>query len=103
MSFTKTFPYSTGTFMVVENSWKKERNGLIGVIACYQCVAEDEEDDMTVMLSGYRESWCGECLLSELRLATEEEVKEYLIKRGIKEGYTKEVDIKTNKEIILIK
>lgn len=35
-----------------------------------------EED--VVMVSGYKESWCGEYLLSEVKIATNEEIKQYM-------------------------
>lgn len=88
MSFTRTFPYNTGTFVLVdldtydENDPKKLINRL-GTIACYQCVNED--DTLVVMVSGYKNPWCGEYLLSEIRLATEEEVNTYKDIMGISE------------------
>lgn len=88
MSFTKTFPYNTGTFVLVDLDTydKKDPKKLInrlGTIACYQCV--DEEDELMVMVSGYKNAWCGEYLLSEIRLATEEEVNVYKDIMGIKQ------------------
>lgn len=89
MSFTKTFPYNTGTFVLVDldhydsNDPKKLINRL-GIVACYQCVTEKDED-FIVMVSGYKNAWCGEYLLSKTRLATEEEIKTYKDIMGIKE------------------
>lgn len=80
MAFTKTFPYNTGTFVLVdldtydENDSRKLINRL-GTISCYQCV--DENDELIVMVSGYKNAWCGEYLLSEIRLATDAEVNTY--------------------------
>lgn len=87
MSFTKTFPYNTGTFVLVdldtydENDPKKLINRL-GTIACYQCVTQ-EYDELIVMVSGYKNAWCGEYLLSKIRLATDEEVNTYKDIMGI--------------------
>lgn len=55
MSFTKTFPINTGTFVVVQVGNTKR----LGTVACYQCVTEEDEEDV-VMVSGYKESWCAE-------------------------------------------
>lgn len=90
MAFTKTFPYDTGTFVLVdldtydENDPKKLINRL-GVIACYQCVTDDEDDELVVMVSGYKNAWCRECLLNEIRLATDLEVSTYKDIMGIRE------------------
>ena len=73
MSFTKTFPINTGTFVVVQVGNTKR----LGTVACYQCVTEEDEEDV-VMVSGYKESWCGEYLLSEVKIATNEEIKQYM-------------------------
>ena len=87
MAFTKTFPYDTGAFVLVdldtydENDHKKLINRL-GTIACYQCV--NENDDLIVMVSGYKSAWCGEYLLNEVRLATDLEVSTYENIMGIK-------------------
>lgn len=87
MAFTKTFPYDIGTFVLVDldtydgNDPKKLINRL-GAIACYQCVTE-KDDVGIVMVSGYKNAWCGEYLLSEIRLATEEEVNVYRDIMGI--------------------
>ena len=62
MSFTKTFPINTGTFVVVQVGNTKR----LGTVACYQCVTEEDE------------SWCGEYLLSEVKIATNEEIKQYM-------------------------
>ena len=89
MSFTKTFPYDTGTFVLVDfdtydDKDQKKLINRIGTIACYQCVTE-KEDVGIVMVSGYKNAWCREYLLNEIRLATEEEVNAYRDIIGIKE------------------
>lgn len=88
MGFTKTFPYNTGTFVVVNEdgvdmSKPKALLGRLGSIACYQCVDEDEE--LVVMVSGYKDAWCGEYLLKEIRLATDSEIATYKNLMGITE------------------
>lgn len=89
MSFTKTFPYDTGTFVLVDLDTYDDKDpkkliNRLGTIACYQCVTE-KEDVGIVMVSGYKNAWCGEYLLNEIRLATEEEVNVYRDIMGIKE------------------
>ena len=88
MAFTKTFPYNTGTFVVVNEdgvdmSKPKALLGRLGSIACYQCVDEDEE--LMAMVSGYKDTWCGEYLLKEIRLATDSEIGTYKKLIGIEE------------------
>lgn len=89
MGFTKTFPYDIGTFVLVDldtydDKDSKKLINRLGTIVCYQCVTE-EEDAFIVMVSGYKNAWCGEYLLSEIRLATEEEVNVYRDIMGIEE------------------
>lgn len=82
--FTQTFPYDIGTFVRVNDNGRGELPspesiighddlGDIGTISCYQCVT-DKEDDYCVMVSGYKQSWCGEYLLQEIRLLSPEEI-----------------------------
>lgn len=60
--FTVTFPVDTGIFV-------KTKDGSIGTIACYQCVVKNDVDnDFIVMISGYKQAWGKECLLSELEI-----------------------------------
>ena len=88
MGFTKTFPYDIGTFVLVDldtydSRYPKKLINRLGRVTCYQCVTE--KDAFMVMVSGYKNSWCGEYLLSEIRLATEEEVNTYKDIMGIEE------------------
>ena len=55
MSFTKTFPINTGTFVIVQVGNTKR----LGTVVCYQCVTEEDEEDM-VMVSGTIQCSCGE-------------------------------------------
>lgn len=87
MGFTKTFPYNTGTFVVIKDDnvdWNNPKSllGHLGTIVCYQCV--DEDDELMVMVSGYKDSWGSEYLLNEIRLATDEEIETYKNLMGIK-------------------
>ena len=87
MSFTKTFPLDIGTFVIVDHKDLNLDNprallNHLGTIACYQCV--DTSDDMIVMVSGYKSAWCGEYLLTEVLVATDEQVRQYELLMGIK-------------------
>lgn len=87
MSFTKTFPVDTGTFVIVdyENidlTNPKELLGKVGTIAAYQCVTK-KENIYLVMVSGYKDSWCGEYLLDKCLVASDEQVKLYEKEMGI--------------------
>lgn len=90
MAFTREFPYETGTFVLVDLEYY-DANDLkclvnrLGVIVCYQCVTDDEDDELVVMVSGYKNSWCREYLLNEIRLATDLEVSTYKDIMGIRE------------------
>lgn len=73
MNFVKRLPINTGTFVVAQVVNTKR----LGTVVCYQCVTEEDEEDV-VMVSGYKESWCGEYLLSEVKIGTNEEIKQYM-------------------------
>ena len=90
MSFTKTFPIDIGTYVIVNTDGidltnPKELVGRLGTVACYQCVDETDDEEI-VMISGYKDSWCGEYLLSEIIIATEEQVNLYRKELGIKQN-----------------
>lgn len=95
MSFTKTFPIDTGTFVIrgdeaVDASNPDSLRGRLGSIACYLDVAKDnDDDDYIVMVSGYWDSWCAEYLLSELTMATDEQVEQYEKMLGIDKSFFK--------------
>lgn len=83
--FTVEFPYDIGTFVQVNNSmrgespkskecWDDLRD--IGTIACYNCVDNSQTDDkFVVVVSGYKQPWCGEYLLRDIRLLTDDEIE----------------------------
>ena len=67
MAFTVNFPVDIGTFVVtdysdVDLSNPKTLLGNVGTISCYQCIDGKHTDDFIVMVSGYKDSWCGEYL-----------------------------------------
>lgn len=82
--FIVEFPYDIGTFVQVNDSMRGESTnpkecwddlGDIGTIACYNCVDNSKTDDkFVVVVSGYKQSWCGEYLLREIRLLTQDEI-----------------------------
>lgn len=89
MAFTLTFPIDIGTFVIVDTENVDLTNpqslrGRVGTIACYQCVDNDDNDEHIVMVSGYKDSWCGEYLTKDLLIATDEQVKMYKQEMGIK-------------------
>ena len=83
--FTVEFPYDIGTFVQVNNSMRGESPkpkecwddlGDIGTISCYNCVTNSDKDDkFVVVVSGYKQAWCGEFLLREIRLLSEDEIQ----------------------------
>ena len=90
MAFTVNFPVDIGTF-VITNYKKVDLNnpetlrGRVGNIACYQSVTQEDEngDSFIVMVSGYKDSWCGETFLDYLHIATDEEIELYKKVMGI--------------------
>lgn len=76
MGFTKTFPYDTGTVVKVHDRFNPDGGMLYGSIACYNCI-RNNSDDFTIVVSGLKESWCGEYYHEDVELATEEEIKSY--------------------------
>ena len=67
MAFTKTFPYDTGTFVLVDLDTYDENDPKtllyrLGSVACYQCVSES--DECAVMVSAQlRQYHATVCLL----------------------------------------
>lgn len=86
MAFTITFPVDIGTYVIVDHgdidlSDPKNLHGRFGTLACYQCVMND--DDYIVMVSGYKDAWCGEYPLSKVLIATDEQIEMYKKEMGI--------------------
>ena len=79
--FTVEFPYDIGTFVTIKKNKK-----LLGTIVCYNCVDGSLTDEpFLVVVSGYKDSWCGEYILHEIEVASDKEVEEYKKRLGIKE------------------
>lgn len=91
MGFTITFPHNTGTFVIVNEEgidYDKPKSllGHLGTISCYNCVDDrDDDEKFLVVVSGYKDAWCGEYLLSDIRLATDSEITTYKDLMGITE------------------
>ena len=88
MAFTITFPIDIGTHVIVDHegidlSNPKNLRGRFGTLACYQCVVND--DDYIVMVSGYKDAWCGEYLLNNVLIATDEQIEMYKKEMGIED------------------
>ena len=88
MAFTVTFLIDIGTHVIVDYegvdlSDPKNLHGRFGTIACYQCVMND--DNYIVMVSGYKDAWCGEYLLSKVLVATDEQIEMYKKEMGIED------------------
>ena len=89
MAFTVTFPVDNGTHVIVDHegvdlSNPKNLLGRFGTIACYQCVTNYDKDYI-VMVSGYKDAWCGEYLLSKVLVATDEQIEMYKKEMGIED------------------
>ena len=82
--FTVTFPIDIGTFVItnykdIDLTNSKSRLGRLGSISCYQYVTERDTNAnvFLAMVSGYKDVWCGQYLLRDLIVATDEQVKMY--------------------------
>lgn len=82
--FAVNFPINTGTFVIVNHkdvdlTNPKNLLGRLGSISCYQCVTEQDTRDgvFLVTVSGYKDCWCGQYLLNDLIIATDEQIKMY--------------------------
>ena len=76
-------PLPYGAFVRVKEPFFERKDTpkdteLIGTITGFQVF----EDGMTCWVSGYKESWCGEYLVKELEVLTEDEIKEVIKERG---------------------
>lgn len=82
------FPVDVGTFVIIDYidvdfNNPKTLLGKIVTISCYQCVDNRQLDDFIVMVSGYKDNWCREYLLSKLVLASDEVILMYKKEMGI--------------------
>ena len=79
--FTVDLPYDIGTFVRIPSNPRYANTTLFGTIVGF-CVFS--QTDITVYVSGYKESWAGEFLLREIEIMTNEEIVE------LKERYKQE-------------
>lgn len=63
-------PYDFGTFVKIKDVDSSAT--LYATISSYFVY----RDGVTVWVSGYKEAWCGEYLMEEIELMTEEEIKQ---------------------------
>ena len=74
--FTVTLPYEKGTFVKIINPLYERKQPIeIGTVTGYGVFSEN---DITVYISGHKESWFGDYLLSEVDLMTEDEITEVI-------------------------
>ena len=72
--FTVELPYDEGTFIKIVNPLFDRKQPIdVGTVVGYNVFSPT---DITVHVSGYKESWYGEYMLSEIELMTDEEIKE---------------------------
>lgn len=77
--YTVKLPYDNGTFVKLTNPLFERKEILdVGTISGYTVLSPS---DFTVWVSGYKESWCGEYMLSEIEPMTEEEIKQLKLER----------------------
>lgn len=84
MSFTKTFPYETGTIVKVKDKDGFADPDQLGTVSSYDCV-RDKSDDFFIWVAGLKEPWCGGFTCDAIILATDEEIEAYCEKRDITE------------------
>lgn len=70
--WTVNIPYDIGTFVKISKPWDG-RDVICGTIVGF-CVFSPT--DMTVFISAYKEAFCGEFLLKDIELMSDEEIKE---------------------------
>jgi hypothetical protein len=72
--FTAEFPYDFGAFVkIIDPLFERKQPLEYGTIAAYTV---SSPTDITVFVSGYKEAWCGEYLLSEIEPMTDEEIEQ---------------------------
>ena len=71
MSFVREFPIDIGTFVTIKDT------GGLGIVRSYQSVTNDpNEERINVCLVKY--DWCTEYTIDEVRVATNEEIRQYI-------------------------
>lgn len=77
--YTVELPYDRGTFVKIINPLFERKKVLeVGTVEGYNVFSPT---DITVFISGYKESWCGEYMLSEIELMADEEIKQIKLER----------------------
>ena len=77
--FTVELPYEKGTFVKIINPIFERKEPIdSGTIVGYNVFSST---DITVFVSGYKESWCGEYMLSEIELMTDKEIEQLKAER----------------------
>lgn len=77
--YTVELPYDNGTFVKIVNPlFERKRPLEIGTVVGYNVFSPT---DITVHISGYKESWYGEYMLSEVELMTDEEIERVKLER----------------------
>lgn len=72
--FTVELPYNQGAFVKITNPLFERKEPIeVGTIVGYYVFSPT---DIAVYVSGYKESWCGEYMLSEIELMTDEEIEQ---------------------------
>lgn len=71
--FTVNLPYDKGTFVKITNpAFERKQPSEFGEVVGYTVFSST---DFLVWVSGHKESWCGEYLMSEVEPMTEEEIE----------------------------
>ena len=71
--YTVNLPYDMGTFVKIVNpAFERESPNYFGTTGGYTVFSPSE---FLVWVHGYKESWCGEYLMSEVEPMTEEEIE----------------------------
>lgn len=80
--FTVEFPYEIGEFVLVSDSYdskpsnrfinEDDIDSRVGTVSCYNCVTPNE---FCIVVSGYKQPWCGEFLESQIRVLDNKEVE----------------------------
>ena len=71
--FAIELPYDIGTFVkITEPLFERKKPLLCGTIVSYSVFGQT---DITIFVSGYKEPWCGEYMLSEIEIMDESEIK----------------------------
>ena len=71
--FAIELPYDIGTFVkITEPLFERKKPLLCGTIVGYSVFGQT---DITIFVSGYKEPWCGEYMLSEIEIMDESEIK----------------------------